>query len=152
MDNNIITKPIIFTSARLEAIGDKFVFLPMGTSLAAIRILRLLEQEGELMPKRIMELSGGTKSNVSQRLKHLEEKKYIQRTYAAFAEDKRKVVVKITREGKTQLQKVDKRLSKAQMKLKGYFSQKEIENHLNFFAKMNKLIDNEEKNLEKVFN
>lgn len=149
--SNVITSPIILTASRLEAIADKFVFVPLGTSLASMRILKILHQYRELTPKRIGELSGGTKSNVSQRLNHLEEKKYIERTYAAVKGDKRKIMVKITREGEKQLEFITKRLEKAQLQLIKHFSKKEIQQHLEFFKKINSIIDQEEKNLIKIF-
>ena len=151
MKSNIITQPIILTSARLEAIADKFVFGPMGTSLASMKMLRILHQQGSLTPKNILDRVGGTKSNISQRLNHLQERGYIKREYASVQNDKRKVIVTITKEGETQLSIVDKRLNKAQLKLIKYFSQEEIENHLKFHAKINQIIDQEEKNLTKIF-
>lgn len=151
MKSNIITSPIVLTSARLEAIADRFVFIPMETSLASVRILRILQQNGSMNPKKIMEFSGGTKSNVSQRLKYLEEKGHVTRKYASVPNDKRRVLVEITKDGIKHLDFIDRRLKKAQMKLIGYFSQEEIDQHLAFFEKINSIIDMQEKNLTKIF-
>lgn len=151
MQSNIITSPIVLTSARLEAIADRFVFIPMETSLASMRILRILDQNSELTPKRIGELSGGTKSNVSQRLNNLEKKGYIKRSYALVKGDKRKIIVEITKEGRKQLEFITKRLEKAQLHLIKHFSKKEIKQHLEFFKKINSIIDLEEKNLAEIF-
>lgn len=151
-NTHAITHPIVYTAARLEAIANRFVFGPMGATAASMKILGLLRQNGALTARRIVELGGGTKSNVSQRLDYLEKKKYIARVQDVFAADKRKVLVKLTRTGKEQLVEVRKRMKKAQICLAKCFTEKEIRQHVKFFEKINRIIDKEEKNLGKIFN
>jgi len=146
-----ITHPIIQTASRLEAIANRFVFVPMGTSFASMRILRILDGSKSLTSKMILGLAGGTKSNVSQRLKHLEEHGFIIKDHAMTSDDRRKVSVKITAKGKERLDLIDTRMKKAQICLNKLFSEEEIENHLKFFKKINKIIDQEERNLIKLF-
>lgn len=147
-----IAEPIICVASRLEYIANKFVFNPMGTTSASIKILRLLQKIGPMTPNRILELSSGTKSNISQRLNNLEVKGYIIRDYAVFKDDKRKVVVKPTARGKDLLKQVEKRLKKGHLSLEQRFSKKEIADHQKFFQKIKDILDKEEKNLEKIFN
>jgi DNA-binding MarR family transcriptional regulator len=147
----VITHPIIYTAARLEAVADKYVFNPMGTTAASMKILRLLKDHGPLTPRRIVELGGGTKSNVSQRLRHLEKNGFITRKQDVFPEDRRKVIVKMTKKGDRRVNEIQTRLKKAQICLTKNFSKKEISQHVEFLKKINRLIDREEKNLDKIF-
>lgn len=149
--NKTITAPILFTASRLESIANRFVFQPMGTSFSSMKILRLLELKGPQTPKRILELAGGTKSNLSQRLNYLEKNRFIVRDYAVVPGDKRQVVVKLTALGRKRLNLINLRIKKAQLTLAECFSQKEIEGHRKFFEKMNRILDREEKNLSKIF-
>lgn len=148
---NAITHPIIYTAARLEAIADRYIFGPMGTTASSMKILRLLHNHGPLTSQRIGELGGGTKSNVSQRLDYLESKGYVARDPENFPADKRKVLVKITKEGGQQIAEIQKRMKKAQICLSRHFSEKEIAGHAKFFEKINLIIDKEQKNLDKIF-
>lgn len=149
---NAITHPIIYTSTRLEAIADRYIFSPMGTTAASMKILRLVKEQGPLTSQRIGELGGGTKSNVSQRLDYLEKKGYILREQDNFPGDKRKVLVKITEKGLKQIEEIQKRMRRAQICLSRHFTEEEIAGHSKFFVKVNQIIDKEQKNLDKIFN
>lgn len=151
-NTHIITHPIVYTATRLEAVANRFVFGPMGTTAASMKILGLLLAHGSLTPRRIVELGGGTKSNVSQRLNHLEKKKYIARAQDAYATDRRKVQVRLTQAGKNQVAEVRKRMKKAQICLAKCFNEKEIIQHVKFLEKINFIIDKEERNLDTIFN
>jgi DNA-binding MarR family transcriptional regulator len=151
-ETRAITHPIIYTASRLEAIANRYVFGPMGTTASGMKILGLLLKHGSLTPQRIRELSGGTKSNVSQRLGYLEKKGYIVRDEAVFPNDLRKILVKLTAKGKTQMTEVHKRMKSAQLCLASHFTEKEIEQHCKFIGKVNSIIDKEERNLNSIFN
>lgn len=90
-------------------------------------------------PTEILELTGGTKSNISQRLDFLEKKGYI-KTQKNTAGDKRKMSVKLTLTGKKKLSEMQKHISKVKLKLEANFTKKEIANHYAFFNKLNKII------------
>jgi DNA-binding MarR family transcriptional regulator len=151
MTNNAIVYPIIYTATRLEAITNRFVFGPMGTTAASMKILGLLHANGPLTPRKIMELGGGTKSNVSQRLANLEKNGFIARDGAKNPKDKRQVIVRLTVLGVDQIGKIKARLKKSRLCLAKNFSREEIGQHVEFFKKINRLIDQEEKDLKKIF-
>lgn len=147
-----ITEPIIFTASRLEAIANRYIFLPMGTTAAVMKILGLLKMKGPLTPRQIMDLAGGTKSNISQRLDTLEKNGFIVRDESIKQSDKRKVVIRLTAKGEYHIEALKKRMRKAQVCLSKHFSEEEITVHLRFFEKLNNIINEGEKNLKKVFN
>lgn len=148
--SDAITHQIIYTAARLEAIAEHYVFSPMGTTAASMKVLRLVKKNGPLSQNRISELGGGTKSNVSQRLDNLEKNGYIFRDQQT-PKDKRKVLVKITRKGRLKLFEIDKRMKKAQICLEKNFTKKEIEDNEKFLKKIDKLLEKNRKVLDKIF-
>ncbi len=146
-----LPEPIIYTASRLEAISNRFVFEPLKISLSSVKILCVLEQRGPLTLKEILNFSGGTKSNASQRLTVLEKNGYVKRNRAKVQDDKRKVVIEITKKGLEKLALIDKRLKKANLHLIKNFSKKEQELFFEFFERINKIINREENNLKEIF-
>jgi DNA-binding MarR family transcriptional regulator len=146
-----VTDPIVCTAARLERIADTYVFGPMGISPASVRILKILAFGKDLTPGQILASVGGTKSNVSQRLRFLEKEGLVRRIPAGRSGDRRRVGVTLTAAGRKKLEAVRKRFSKANLKLEGYFTKAEVRTHLAFFRKLNELLDAEEKNLGQYF-
>lgn len=134
-----IIEPIIFTASRLEAIADKCLFRPIGINLSSVKIMGLLSHRQLMTPTEILELAGGTKSNISQRLTFLEKKGYI-KTQKNTSGDKRKISVELTLTGKSKLREMQKHIRKVKLELESKFTKKEIANHYAFFNKLNKLI------------
>lgn len=99
----------------------------------------------------LIETTGATKSNLSQRLSFLEKENYIIRTYASDKKDKRKITIKLTPAGKEIIADLEKRFKKAQISFEKKFSKKEIAQHLAFFKKLNTILDSGESELEKIF-
>lgn len=146
-----LTEPIINTASRLEAISNQFIFEPMGTSSSSMKILCALEKYGPLSVQRITDLSGGMKSNVSQRISNLEKKGHVKRNPAKNPADRRQVIIGITKKGLGKLALIDKRLKKANLHLIKNFSKKEQKLFFEFFERINKIIDREENNLKEIF-
>lgn len=146
-----ITEPIIFTATRLESIANRYIFVPIGTTAAMMKILGLLKKKGPMTPVQIMNLAGGTKSNVSQRLNTLEKSNLIVRSHAVISNDRRKVMVKLTFKGKEQMEMIKKQMRKAQLCLSKHFTEREIRQHIEFFEKINEILDKGEKDLGRVF-
>lgn len=146
-----LTDPIIFTAARLETIANRFVFEPLGLTLSSARIIRLLADNGKLTPGDLLKYSGGTKGNVSQRLKFLEREGYIQRVNATGASDKRTVVVELTTKGQKQFEQIFQRFEKARQCLESSFSSEEKQSYYAFFAKLNQMLDQSEQEFPKIF-
>lgn len=145
-----LTDPIIFTSARLEAIANRFVFEPLGLTLASARIIRLLADNGKLTPSDLLAYAGGTKGNVSQRLKFLEREGYIRRAGGA-GKDKRIVTVELTEKGKKRFKEIFARFETARNCLEKAFTTEEKKHYLAFFEKLNRMLDESEKEFPKIF-
>jgi DNA-binding MarR family transcriptional regulator len=143
-----IIEPIIFTASRLEAIADRCLFRPIGINISSVKIMGLLCHKKTMTPKEILELAGGTKSNISQRLNFLEKKGYIKTQKNTF-DDKRKLSIKITPTGKAKLKEMHKHIHKVKLELESNFTKKEIEQHFAFFNKLNKIVSAEKKDFSK---
>ena len=142
---------IIFLAHRFETIANKYVFQPMGLSAISMKILKLLRVHGQLTASDLIVMANSTKSNISQRLNFLEKEKYIIRTHDIDDGDKRKIRIELTAHGKQMISDLEKRFKKAQISFEEKFSAKELAEHRSFLAKINLILDSEEKELEKFF-
>jgi DNA-binding MarR family transcriptional regulator len=143
-----IIEPIIYTASKLEAISNRYLFRPIGMNVSSVKLLGLLCKRKIMAPKEIMELIGGTKSNISQRLDFLEKKGYI-KTHKNTSSDKRKLSVKLTPSGKRKLGELKKHLEKVKLELESNFNKHEIAQHFAFFNKLNNIINSKEKDFPK---
>ena len=139
-----IIEPIILTASRLEVIANRYLFGPIGMNIPNVKIMSLLCRKKIMTPKEIMELAGGTKSNISQRLDSLEKKGFVEMRKGA-ASDKRLVLVKLSALGKKKLLEMHKQIREVKLELESNFTKKEIAQHYAFFNKLNKLVDISEK-------
>ena len=135
-----IIEPIIFTASRLEAIANRRFFRPIGLNISSVKIMSLLLRKRSMSAKEIMELVGGTKSNLSQRLDFLEKRGYVE-TFKNSAGDKRLLLVRLTPQGKKKLNETQKQFRKVKLQIESLFTQKEIKQHFAFFDKLNKFVD-----------
>ncbi len=143
-----IIEPVIYTASRLEVISNRYLFGPIGMNITSIKILGLINKKKAITPKDIMELIGGTKSNISQRLDFLEKKGFIKTRKNTFS-DKRKTLIALTPLGKKKLREMKSHLKKTSLELESNFSEEEIQQHFTFFNKLNKLIETKEKEFSK---
>lgn len=154
MKNNKPIAPaesIICLSHRLESIANKYVFQPMGLSSISMKILKVLKIHGPFTASSIIEMLNVTKSNMSQRLNFLEKEGLITRTYASDKKDKRKIIIGLTPQGKKVILDLEKRLEKAHISFEKKFNRQELKHHQDFIDKINKILDDEEDDLEKIF-
>lgn len=138
---------IVCLSHRIEAIANKYIFMPMNLSSTSVAILGMLAHHKSLTPSQILEMSNSTKSNISQRLRFLEKEGLITRDYGSDKLDKRKVKVMLTTKGKEKLKEMHRVMEKAKLTVEKKFTKSEILNHKNFISKLNKILDSEEKEL-----
>ncbi|NTU67207.1 MAG: ArsR family transcriptional regulator [Candidatus Moranbacteria bacterium] len=127
---------ILVAAMKLEVTANRHVFHSMRLSFMSVKIMGYLSHAKAATPTDIMNSVGGTKSNVSQRLNYLEKEGYISRKFDKFSGDKRKVVIKITKQGEEVLNEVTKRLDKMRRSLRAHFSKEEIEANARFCSKM----------------
>ncbi|MFH1546714.1 MAG: MarR family transcriptional regulator, partial [Patescibacteria group bacterium] len=136
---------------RLKTIANRFVFSSAGISGAKFRILRMLCSEGKKRPSEIIKFAGGTKSNVSQRLSSLEKNKLVRKIFPKKGEDRRSIFIEITPKGEALVQKLIGRFQKSATALKNCFTASEIESQLAFLKKLNRMIDEREKEIPPLF-
>jgi DNA-binding MarR family transcriptional regulator len=86
------------TAARIQSYVNRYFFEPVGLTVSCGMILHLLEHLGPITSSEILKHTGGTKSNISQRLRFLERLNYITRE-ENNSEDKRLVTIQLTEKG-----------------------------------------------------
>lgn len=141
---------IMCLAHRIETIGNKYIFSPMGLSSSSVKILGMLTHHKNLTPSQILEMSNSTKSNISQRLNFLEKAGWITRDYGSDKQDKRKVKVMLTMQGKKKMKEISKVMEKARLSISMKFSKNELEQHKAFVNKLHDILDSEEKELAKL--
>jgi DNA-binding MarR family transcriptional regulator len=150
-----ITDPIIVTASRLEAVANRYVFHPLGTSSTSMKIMHILDIKKTVAPGKLLEYVGGTKANISQHLKALEKIGFIERRYESDKNDRRKVAVSFSAKGRRHFQKIHgeihRRMRKAHLVLEDRFSAREIKQHCKFFKKLNEILDDPKNIIPKLF-
>jgi len=154
MPNNIefvLSEIIIMTSTRLRTIANHFVFRKSKITGAQFRILRLLAKKNNQNSTDILRLIGGTKSNLSQRIKSLEKSGFVSRSTNKNGGDRRNIQLTVTQKGRELVAKLMRKFEKATSALENQFSKKEIEMQSKFFKKMNVLLDNNQNKIKELF-
>lgn len=146
--NRPITERLVANATRIEALGNHYIFEPLGISSAVIKIMHVIEELDNPTPTEIMRYVGGSKSNVSQRLAGLEKKGYINRSYATEAKDKRKVRISLSNEGRHFLKLAKENVTQKSICLEECFEADEIINWHSFMDKLEIII----KEWESCFN
>ncbi|MFA6106797.1 MAG: transcriptional regulator [Patescibacteria group bacterium] len=140
-----IARLIIFTAARLEQFANAHIFKPIGLNMTAAKIMGLLYIHKKITPSDILKITGGTKSNITQRLNYLEKKGYIKRFIPKnVAMDKRKIFISLTEKGKNKFGQARGLISEKSLDLEKEFSQKENDFHFEFLKKINILLNQHE--------
>lgn len=137
------------TALRLESIADHLVFKPMKLTSASFRILRVLDKFGEMTPSEIINYLGGTKSNITQRLYHLNRSGLI-KLRKPDTGDQRKIIASLTPHGIDSLKQVLKSFTVSQVGAENFFTPSELKNLSNFLIKLNKGLDLHEDKLLKI--
>lgn len=104
-----------------------------------------------MTPGELLKFSGGTKSNMSQRLNFLEKQSLIKRALPGEGEDNRKVFITLTTAGKNLVKTVQLKMQKAKLKLEDHFTAQEIVNHFAFIEKLNSFLDENAKQIPGLF-
>lgn len=138
MDN--LSEPIMQAALRLQKIAQQHIFHKIGLSSTSVKILYIIDRKKNTTPSDIMNTVGGTRSNISQRLSHLEKMGYIVRTHHNASTDKRIVHVSLTTLGTEKIREIRKWVKKANICIEQYFTPAELAAHNAFFAKLNTLL------------
>jgi|GEM_PF-1414211 len=140
-----IARLIIFTAARLEQFANAHILTPIGLNITAAKIMGLLYVHKKISPSDILEITGGTKSNITQRLNHLEKKGFIKRLIPeSGGTDKRKILISLTRKGKNKFEEAHELINEKSLDFEKKFSQKENNLHYEFLKKINILLNQHE--------
>jgi len=142
---------ILVTAMKLEVIANRYIFHSMRLSFMSVKIMGYLSHMKAATPTDIMNSVGGTKSNISQRLNYLEKRGYISRKSDKFSGDKRKVSIRITKNGEDAFSEVTKSHDKMRRSIRAHFSEKEIEANAHFCAKMISILNLPDSELKKLF-
>ncbi|MDD5438315.1 MAG: MarR family transcriptional regulator [Patescibacteria group bacterium] len=98
LEENSLLRQFGMTAARIQAYANRLYFEPVGLTTSCAIILHLLNHHGSMTPTEILKHMGGTKSNISQRLRTLERDNLIERN-ENDSEDKRQIMVSLTERG-----------------------------------------------------
>jgi len=148
----IPSEDFVFIGEKIESLANKHIFNPMGMTFSSMRVLSYINCRDKISAKEIIELTGKTKSNITQRLNVLEKNGLIRRIKDAGSEDKRTVYLKITPEGKRKVNEAMKKIRKIHALKNKFFTQEELLNHLGFMKKISDFLNKEEAMLKKIFN
>lgn len=142
-----VIAPIFCAWTRLEAIANRHIFSRVGLSSSGFKILTLLARKKSATPGEMVIELGITKSNLSQRLRALEEKRFVNRSHNE-KDDQRKVYFLITPLGKKKLMEAVLLARQVGLSFEKEFTKNEIHFHSAFFSKLLTLLDKKEKELE----
>jgi DNA-binding MarR family transcriptional regulator len=144
-----IASPIFCAWSRLESLAHRHVFGRVGLSSSGFKILVLIAHKQSASPSDILSEMEITKSNLSQRLRALEEKRFVKRSRPDTTADRRKVVFLITPAGKKKLHEAALIAKQAGLSFEKDFTKEEIRHHRAFFSKLLTVLDQKEQELEK---
>lgn len=139
-----ITAPIFCAWTRLEALAQRHIFGRIGVSASGFKILALLARRPSMTPSEMLAELEVTKSNLSQRLRVLEEKHLVKRSAVGKNDDQRKTPFLITPAGKKKLGEAAIVAKKAGLSFEKDFTREEIRNHIAFFSKLIRILDQKE--------
>lgn len=144
-----VASPIFCAWARLESLAQRYVFGRIGLGSSSFNILVLIARKPSITPSDILAELEITKSNLSQRLRTLEEKGFVKRSRANISGDRRKVAFLITATGKRKLSEAALVAKQAGLSFEKDFTKEEIRHHRAFFTKFLAILDHKERELEK---
>lgn len=98
LEENSLLRQFGMTAARIQAYANRLYFEPIGLTTPCAIILHLLKHHGLMTPTEILKYMGGTKSNISQRLRTLERDGLITRK-ENNTDDKRQITILLTELG-----------------------------------------------------
>ena len=148
----IPSEDFIFIGEKIESMANKYVFGPMHTSLSAMRILGYVDCHEKITAKELIDLTGKSKSNITQRLNLLEKNGLLTRIKDHKNKDQRETFLKITPLGKSRIKEAFKKIEKFNLSKEKFFTKKELHEHLKFMKKLSAFLNNEEQKLKEIFN
>lgn len=139
---------LIMIATRLEANANRYYFEPMGLTTTYCKIICMLASKEGMTPTEILRMTGGTKSNISQRLDVLEKQGYAKRSTPDTG-DKRNVRIELTEKGRNKFEEVKEFVNKKSDFLEQQFTTEEKIHLHNIIDKLNKIMDGHDERLAK---
>lgn len=136
----------VMTAMRLEALSEIYLLKPLGLTAASFKILSFIKNNDQCSPMDIICYLGGTKSNITQRLSFLEKNNLVSLSRQKTG-DKRKVIISLTTQGLDKLKVVREVFHDKSIHIENFFSQEELNEHLNFMLKLSDILGQCEKKL-----
>ncbi len=140
---------LILTATRLEANANRYYFEPMGLTTTYCKIICMLASKEGMTPTEILHQTGGTKSNISQRLDVL-EKNGLAKRRVPESDDKRNVRIELTEAGRKKYLEIKEFVQKKSLFLEQEFSADEKFHMHNILDKLNKIMDGHDQRLAKA--
>ena len=145
---NEILRPIALAALKLETLGNHYFLRPLGLSTQAVQIMKIVNHYKEVTPSGVCQCLGSSKSNITQRLKWLEQKGLIEKS-STNSDDKRQIYFKLSADGQAKMKTINRQLKESEMHLEKFFTKEEIKNHIKFFQKFLDLMSNCEVTIKK---
>lgn len=142
-DRSDIAAPIFCAWWRLESLANRHVFGPVGLSSSTFRILALLAH-GSATHGAILQQLDTTKSNLSQRLRGLEDRGLVRRTNGT---NRHTTTFALTVAGRRTLTRAATLARRHGLEFDGAFTRAELDAHSAFFTKLLDLIGRKEQEL-----
>ena len=142
--------PLFSATSRLETLGNRYIFKPVGLTATSFKILTALRQT-PTTPSTLLTSVDCLKSNLSQRLHTLENKGLIRRLAHKHDTDRRQVFFQLTENGRRILRQAEAHARHVSLSFEKRFTKKELEQHKTFFTKLLALLAEKETALEKHF-
>lgn len=131
---------LVYAAMRMERMADNAIFQPLHLTTASFRILMILKEMGPQSPSSIIDVLGGTKSNITQRLNYLVKKELVILSHGTEC-DKRRSSATITDLGISKIRDAYKLLKKEDLQIENYFTIKEMQDFLRLLRKLNTGLD-----------
>ena len=132
---------IVVTAERLKEHACQEFFKPLGLSATTFKILHLLSAHSGMTPTQLTQGLGCTKSNLTQRLDHLEKNGYLVRIRPTAKGDGRTVRIALTDAGHLKVNEAIQTLRKNGALLEKHFSDTERKACHDFMKKVNHILD-----------
>lgn len=145
-----IIEPIFCAWARLESIANHHIYDRVGISASGFKILTFLARKKSATPGEIVLALTITKSNLSQRLRALEEKRFVKRSHVKKEDDQRKIHFLITKSGEKKIHEAALMVKQAGLSFEKEFTKEELRHHGAFFSKLIILLDKKKQELDDI--
>lgn len=141
-----MAEKIMYSATRIEAHTNKHIFEPFGITTSGFKILHIIHEFKDATPSQIMNMIGGTKSNITQRINYLVKQKYVKKVSEnSSLLDKRKTIIRMTDYGQKKYKEIQKIVNENSFILEKLLTSTE-KKHLNsLFNKIILLLDEYEK-------